>query len=93
MNEKIIKLYELLQDDDFSLKMKNITVDEAVELLSKEGLEFSKDEILNLMDALPEEEQELNIEDLEKISGGLTFKKYWGGLKSTLRGFWDGLTK
>lgn len=76
MEERFIKLKELLSNEDTAKKLLLLDVEEASRVLSAEyGIDFSIEELNDIMrgiqDAIKEKEQEeLSESDLEQVAGG-----------------------
>ncbi len=89
--EVIQKIGEKLQDEVFSAKFQGVSKEEALEILKAEGFDITMEDLESIGEFVSDDSQELSVEALDTVAGGLSWNQYWKGLKSTLRGFWDAL--
>ena len=89
---KLEKLADMMQDEVFAAKFKDVSKETAICILAENGLVFSSEEFEEIGKFISEENTELDENSLDNISGGaMSWDRYWEGLKNTLKGFWDGL--
>ena len=101
--EQLTKLVELLENKSLVEKIKNGSVEQALELLKEEGLELTKDEFKAGLEMITQinTEGELPENELENVAGGIVWirpkvfpkgkvKEYLRQMLATAQGIWDG---
>jgi len=88
MVDKIEQIGRLLEENDevASLLKASKSIDDAVEILKKQGIEVTKEEFIQMGKMITSEE--LSEDMLEMVSGG-SWKGFWKGVKSFFQGFLD----
>ncbi len=97
--EKLQQVAEMIQDTAIAASFKGISIEDAVKLFSKKGIEITKEdlyEIRHMAETNEKMSDELSEIELDVVTGGGFslrdwWRKYRGAYKAAFEGFFNGL--
>ena len=87
---KFESLANILEKEENIALLQGKNLEETLEILANLGVSVTAEELHEFYNFVTEEDAELNEDALAQVAGGVNWKRYWGGLKSTFKGMWDG---